>query len=82
MEGEVAAPLGAAGAEAILETCRRAVNLATFAAASGGVKRAPEVEAEEAEEAGLAAVESFPGTGRHPIHQFSALISESVLSTR
>ena len=79
----MAAPLGAAGAEAILETCRRAVSLATFAAASGGVKRAPEVEAEEAEEeAGLAAVESFPGTGRHPIHQFSALISESELSTR
>ena len=79
----MAAPLGAAGAEAILETCRRAVNLATFAAASGGVKRAPEVEAEEAEEeAGLAAVESFPGTGRHPIHQFSALISESESSTR
>ena len=76
----MAAPLGAAGAEAILETCRRAVSLATFAAASGGVKRAPEVEAEE--EAGLAAVESFPGTGRHPIHQFSALISESELSTR
>ena len=75
MEWEAAV---AAVAEAILEIYRRVVNQATFVAASGGVQRAR--EAEGAAGPGAAAsevVESFPETGRPPILQSSAPISES-----
>ena len=84
MEGELA-PWGSAEAEAILATYRRAVNLATFAAASGGVRRVLEEEEEAAAaegEVGLEVVASFPETGSPPIPPFSAPISESELSTR
>ena len=68
----------AAVAEAILEIYRRVVNQATFVAASGGVQRAREAEgAAGPGAAGSEVVESFPETGRPPILQSSAPISES-----
>ena len=75
---------GAAGATR--ETCRRVVNPATSAAASAGVKRAPEGAALAAAAAaaaeGSVVAESFPETGTLPTHPFSAPTSGSESSTR
>ena len=74
---------GQGGAGATRETCRRVVNPATSAAASAGVKRAPEGAALAAAAAeGSVVAESFPETGTLPTHPSSAPTSGSESSTR